>query len=67
MNDARNKIQNALEKNGINFYSSWLDESLNDEQRLDYILDVLNCKMTGSPTKEYAEYGRKKTARKMNS
>ena len=67
MNDARNKIQNALEKNGINFYSSWLDESLNDEERLDYILDVLRCKMTGSPTKDYAEYGRKKTGRKMNS
>ena len=56
-----------IKKNGINIYSRCLDESLNDEDRLDYILDVLRCKMTGSPTKEYAEYGRKKTGRKMNS
>jgi 4-hydroxy-2-oxoheptanedioate aldolase len=64
MNDARNKIKSALDKNGKVFYSSWLDESMTPEERVDYVIDVLGCKMIGG-TPEVAEYGRKKTGRKM--
>ena len=42
------------------------------EQRLDYIIDELGCKMIGVPAmlseseqKELLEYGRNKTGRKM--
>ena len=72
MNDARNKIKSALEKNGKVFYSSWLDESMSQEERLDYIIDELGCKMVGIPAtlteseqKELVQYGRNKTGRKM--
>ena len=72
MNEARNKIKSALEKNGIVFYSSWLDESMSQTERLDYIIDELGCKMIGVPQmlsdseqKELLEYGRNKTGRKM--
>ena len=72
MNNARNKIKSALDKNGIIFYSSWIDESMTQEQRLDYIIDELGCKMIGVPAmlseseqKELLEYGRNKTGRKM--
>jgi len=72
MNDARNKIKSALEKNGKVFYSSWMDESMSQEEKLDYIIDELGCKMIGVPPmlteseqKELLEYGRNKTGRKM--
>ena len=72
MNQARNKIKSALDKNGIVFYSSWMDESMTQEERLDYIIDELGCKMVGIPAmltkaeqKNLLEYGRKKTGRKM--
>ena len=72
LDEARNKIKSALEKNGIVFYSSWLDESMSQTERLDYIIDELGCKMIGIPQmlsdseqKELIEYGRNKTGRKM--
>jgi len=72
MNDARNKIKSALDKNGKVFYSSWLDDSMGQEERLNYIIDELGCKMIGIPAmlseseqKELLEYGRNKTGRKM--
>ena len=72
MNEARNKIKSALEKNNIVFYSSWLDESMSQIERLDFIIDELGCKMIGVPAmlsdneqKELLEYGRNKTGRKM--
>jgi hypothetical protein len=72
MNDARNKIKSALDKNGKVFYSSWLDESMTQEEKLDYIIDELGCKMIGVPEilssseqKKLLEYGRNKTGRKM--
>ena len=64
MNDARDQIKTALDKNGIGFYSSWADDDMTMEQRVDYSLDVLGVKMMGA-TKEWAEYGRKKTGRTM--
>ncbi len=65
MNEARDKISAALGKQGIAFYSSWLDESLTMEQRVDHCIDVLGVRMMGAPNKEWADYGRKKTGRTM--
>ena len=64
MDDARDQIKTALDNNGIGFYSSWADDDMTMEQRVDYSLDVLGVKMMGA-TKEWAEYGRKKTGRTM--
>ena len=45
---------------------------MTQEERLDYIIDELGCKMVGIPAmltkaeqKNLLEYGRKKTGRKM--
>jgi hypothetical protein len=65
MNDARDRIKAALDRHGIGFYSSWADPSLNQEQRVDYLLDVIGVKMMGAPNKEWAEYGRQRTGRTM--
>jgi 4-hydroxy-2-oxoheptanedioate aldolase len=65
MNDARDKIKAALDKQGIAFYSSWADPSLTMEQRIDFSLDVLGVRMMGAPNKAWADYGRKRTGRTM--
>jgi hypothetical protein len=64
MNDARDTINAALSKKGIGFYSSWADDDMTMEQRVDYSLDVLKVRMMGA-TEEWAAYGRKKTGRTM--
>ena len=65
MNDARDKISAALGKQGVAFYSSWLDESMTMEQRVDHCIDVLGVRVMGAPNREWADYGRKKTGRTM--
>lgn len=65
MNDARDRISAALGRHGVAFYSSWLDESMTMEQRVDHCIDVLGVKMMGAPNREWADYGRKKTGRTM--
>jgi len=64
MNDARDRINAALTRKGIGFYASWADDNMTLEEKVDYSIDVLGVKMMGA-TKEWAEYGRKKTGRTM--
>ena len=64
MNAARDKINAALTRKGIGFYASWADDNMTMEEKVDYSIDVLGVKMMGA-TKEWAEYGRKKTGRTM--
>lgn len=65
MNDARDTIKAALDKNGVAFYSSWADDDMTMEQRVDYSIDVLGVRMMGARNREWADYGRKKTGRTM--
>ena len=65
MNDARDRVKAALDKNGVGFYSSWADDDMTMEQRVDYSIDVLGVKMMGARDREWADYGRKKTGRTM--
>jgi len=64
MNAARDKIAAALKRKNIGFYASWADENMTMEERVDYSIDVVGVMMMGA-TKEWAEYGRKKTGRTM--
>ena len=64
MNEARDTIKKALDKNGVGFYASWADDSMTMEERVDYSLDVVGVRMMGA-TPEWAAYGRKKTGRTM--
>ena len=64
MNAARDRINAALQSKGIGFYASWADDNMTMEERVDYSIDVLGVRMMGA-TKEWAEYGRKKTGRTM--
>lgn len=65
MNQARDTIKAALDKSGVGFYSSWADDNMTMEERIDYSIDVLGVKMMGAGSREWAEYGRKKTGRTM--
>jgi 4-hydroxy-2-oxoheptanedioate aldolase len=65
MNNARNTVKSALERAGVAFYSGWNDDKMTEHQRLEFIIKELGSKMIGAPSKEYAEYGRKLTKRKM--
>src|SRR5690606_16543437 len=63
MNEARDTVKAALDRQGICFYSSWADKAMSMEQRVDYLIDVMGVKMTGAPNKAWADYGRQKTGR----
>lgn len=65
MNEARNKIRAALNKNGVAFYCGWPDASLSEEEQLKYALTELGSKLVGVKSKEIAEFGRAFTGRKM--
>ena len=65
MNDARNTVKNALDANNVAFYSGWNDESMSDEQRVEFIIKELGSKLIGAPTRETADIGRKITGRTM--
>jgi 4-hydroxy-2-oxoheptanedioate aldolase len=64
MNEARDTIKKALDKNGVGFYASWADDSMTLEERVDYSIDVVGVRMMGA-SPEWAAYGRKKTGRTM--
>jgi len=64
MNEARDTIKKALDKNGVGFYASWADDSMTLEERVDYSIDVVGVRMMGASA-EWAAYGRKKTGRTM--
>jgi len=64
MNEARDTIKKALDKNGVGFYASWADDNMTMEQRVDYSIDVVGVRMMGA-SPEWAAYGRKKTGRTM--
>jgi len=64
MNEARDTIKKALDKNGVGFYASWADDSMTMEERVDYSIDVVGVRMMGASA-EWAAYGRKKTGRTM--
>ena len=38
---------------------------MNNEQRVDQLIDELGCKMIGALTRDIADYGRAKTGRTM--
>ncbi len=65
MDNARDIVKDALDKAGVAFYSSWQDEELNNEQKVDVLLDDLGCKMVGAQSRDIADYGRAKTGRTM--
>ena len=65
MDEARNIVKSACEKSGVFFYSSWIDPEMNDQQRIKYIIEELNVKITGANSKEIADYGRRLTNRTM--
>ncbi len=65
MNDARDTVKNALDKSGVAFYSGWNDPEMTMEQQIDHLLDNVGVRMMGARSKEYADYGRKKTGRTM--
>ena len=65
MNDARNKIKSALERNNVAFYSGWNDESMTEQQRMEFIIHELGSKLIGAPTREVADIGRAITGRTM--
>ena len=59
MDEARSIVKSACEKSGVFVYSSWLDPEMNDKQRIKYIIEELNVKITGADSKEYADEGRR--------
>lgn len=66
MNQAREKIKSALKKNNKVFYSSWNDFSMEPENRIKYIIDVLGSGMVGGPDiEEMAKIGREFKGRKL--
>ncbi len=65
MDHARDTIKGALDKAGVGFYSSWADDNMTQEQRIDHLIDNVGVKMMGAPNKEWADYGRAKTGRTM--
>ncbi len=65
MDDARNTVKAALDKQGIPFYCSWNDDSMTEFEIVDFLLDEMGSKMIGTHNKEVAEYGRAKTGRTM--
>ena len=65
MNDARNRIKAALDKNGVAFYSVWHDPSMSEEEQVKYAITKLGSKLLGVHSKELADYGRALTGRTM--
>ncbi len=65
MNDARNKIKSALDKNGVAFYCGWADDSMSEEERIKYAITKLGSKLLHVNSKELADYGRALTGRTM--
>lgn len=65
MNDARNRIKAALDKNGVAFYSVWRDKSMSDEEQIKYTITKLGSKLLSVHSKELADYGRALTGRTM--
>ena len=65
MDHARDTIKGALDKAGVGFYSSWADDNMTQEERIDHLIDNVGVKMMGAPNKEWADYGRAKTGRTM--
>ena len=66
MDQAREKIKAALKKNNKVFYSSWNDFSMEPEDRIKYIIDVLGSGMVGGPDiEEMAKIGREFKGRKL--
>ncbi len=58
-------VKNALDKSGVAFYSGWNDPGMTMEQQVDHLIDIIGVRMMGAKSKEFADYGRKKTGRTM--
>jgi 4-hydroxy-2-oxoheptanedioate aldolase len=65
MNNARNTIKAALDKNGVAFYCGWNDDTMTEKERIKYAIETLGSKLLGVGSKELADYGRSLTKRKM--
>ncbi len=65
MNDARNRIKSALDKNGVAFYSGWRDSSMSAEEQLKYAITELGSMLLSVESEELAEHGRRLTGRTM--
>ena len=66
MDQAREKIKEALKKNNKVFYSSWNDLSMKPEERIKFIINEVGSGMIGGDdTEEMAKIGRKFMGRKL--
>ena len=65
MDNARNIVKAACDKAGIAFYSSWGDPSMNDEDRVRFLIEEIGAKLVPTASREAAEAGRKLTGRTM--
>ena len=65
MDEARHTVKSALDKSGVFFYCGWRDDSWTMEQTVDHLIDNVGSMIMGAPSKEFADYGRKKTGRTM--
>ncbi len=65
MDEARNKVQSALEKAGGAFYCSWRDESMTEEQIVLHLIENIGSKIVPCPNAEVADSVRKRFGRTM--
>ena len=66
MDQAREKIKEALKKNNKVFYSSWNDLSMKPKERIKFIINEVESGMIGGDdTEEMAKIGRKFMGRKL--
>ena len=65
MDHARDTVKVACDRAGIAFYSSWPDPTMNDEERVKFLIDEIGAKIVHGASQDAAETGRKLTGRTM--
>ena len=56
MDRARLIVQNACDKAGIVFYSSWADDSMTEEENAKFLVEEIGARIIPAPTRGLAEY-----------
>ena len=65
MQSAFNTVKSACDKAGLAFYCSWADPSMNEEERVKYLIEEIGATFMSAKDREVAEVGRKLRGRTM--
>ncbi len=65
MDQARNTVKAACDKADVAFYSSWPDPTMNEEERVKFLIQEIGAMLVPVLSREAAAVGRKLTGRTM--